>query len=282
MTVTIIQPVAAGPFGPGFQVELDSDFIGPLSVDSHWEVSIYSLADDTTPLMQEFFPTTTNYMVQPWRSGLFNQTPLVPARAGLVHGTTAQLQVRLFDGASQVDSASRQVSWEMISGAPYALQQWITTRTAPNTTQVQLVEETHQAVHMSFPGLPNIPIGEFLGIPLAGGAERLLITPDRTGEGTLDRPVGLVDVAAVGIEWEVVSAPPGVGVVQGAPDRWVRRVLDLQLVGTDASANEYTRAWESFHVDHYRYMFQGFGLTRLHYWIEPGVTIRFYWLVFGL
>lgn len=282
MVVTIVQPTADSPWGPGFLVSLNSDFVGPLAVPSSWEIEVFTLDDLEQAKDQEFRTTTTNAASWTFGLALPEFSPFVRAELGLSHGSTVRVKATLRSSTTVVDTGTVDVTWDMVSGVPVALQELIA-QARPNLTGLESdTASIDQAVHMSFPGLPNLPIGEFLGIPLAGGAERVLITPDRTGEGTLDRQVGLVDVAAVGIEWEVVSAPAGVGVAQGAPDRWVRRVLDLQLVGTDASSNEYTRTYDSFHVDHYRLMFQGFGLTRLHYWIEPGITIRFWWLVFGI
>lgn len=282
MAVDFIQPVTGGPFGPGFIVSLGSDFVGPLETGSFWRLYVHETGEGS-PLISEDFPTASNNAIWWFRTTPSSLAAPFPfAGDELYHGKTVGLTAELRSPTTVEDSGTIPIVWDIVSGVPYV--QNIVGADAAGLTvdQAAQLEAVEQAVHMSFPGLPNLPIGEFLGIPIAGGAERVLITPDRTGEGTLDRQVGLVDVAAVGIEWEVVSAPPGVGVAQGAPDRWVRRVLDLQLVGTDASANEYTRSYESFHVDHYRLMFQGFGLTRLHYWIEPGITIRFYWLVFGI
>lgn len=282
MVVTIIQPVSGGPFGPGFIVQLDSDFIGPLPSDARWDVLLTTESGGGFLWQTRSQPTSTN--AKSWTYGSeadYNQ-PFFPVELEAMHGDTLELKARLRSPTTIFDEGTVLITLDLTTGAPYILREVMRQQSTAQVDNTATLEQIEQAVHMSFPGLNNIPIGEFLGIPLAGGAERLLITPDRTGEGTLDRPIGLVDVAAVGLEWEVVSAPPGVGVVQGAPDRWARRVLDLQLVGTDASSNEYTRTFESFHVDHYRYMFQGFGLTRLYYWIEPGITVRFYWLVFGL
>lgn len=282
MAVDFIQPVSGAPFGPGFGVHLDSDFIGPLPTDSYWLMWIATAADPEDAIQTSQLFTSANERQFVWARDGLSGPALLAAQTGFAHGDTISITAELHSPTALLDSGTQTVVWDMVSGVPSVLQTQLAAQSAVQLELGDQVEAIDTAVHMSFPGLNNLPIGEFLGIPLAGGAERLLITPDRSGEGTLDRNVGLIDVAAVGIEWEVVSAPPGVGVVQGAPDRWTRRILDLQLVGTDASSNEYTRSWESFHADHYRYMFQGFGLTRLHYWIEPGITLRFYWLVFGL
>lgn len=279
MTITLVTPVDGSPFGPGFAVTLSSDFVGPYETGTYWRIDIAPAADpenyvdfDTVPAL-----SGTNFFV-------FKQHPLSTpvdiafASHLLAHGDAMVARFTLNSPTVELDDVTIDVTWDAASGLPFILQQRLRTLPAATETTEQL-ELIDQAVHMSFPSVGRIPIGDFLGGALGGLAVRETITPDRSGEGTLDRPFLGVDVNAYGIEWEVVSAPAGNGVVQGAPDRWSRRVLDLQLVGTDVAANEYTRTYDSFHVDHYRLMFQGFGLTRLHYWIEPGITVRFYWLV---
>lgn len=282
MVVTIAQPVDGGPFGPGFVLNLDSTFVGPLPTGSFWRIDIIALDIPETVVQREDFPTDANSRIAFYRSDPAASQPIPFATKDTYHGAPLKLLAELRSPTAVLDSLQIDIVWDMTSGIPFAMWQVINAQSGANLAAAAIAEETNAAVHMGFPGLDRLPIGEFLGIPLAGAAARELVTPDRSGEGTLERNIGLVDVAAMGIEWEVVSFPPGNGVKQGAPDRWSRRVLDLQLVGTDASANEYTRDFASFDVDHYRWMFQGFGLTRIHYWIEPGVTVRFYWLISGI
>lgn len=282
MAVVFIQPVTGGPFGPGFIVALDSNFVGPLETGSFWRLYVTETGGEA-PLVSEDVPTTVNNTIWWFRTGsVLSGTPFPFASQQLNHGKTVSLKAELRSPTSILDSGSIPITWDIVSGVPY-LQNLINAQrvglTAPQAAQL---EEIDRVVHMDLGGLGRIGLSELLGLPTAGLTSRLLITPDRTLEGTLSRPLVGLDVAALGLEWEVVSAPPGVGVVQGAPDRWARRILDIQQVGTDGFANEYTRAFDSFHVDHYRLMFNPVGLTRLHYWIEPGITLRFYWLLLGI
>lgn len=282
MTVTIAQPVDGGPFGPGFVINLDSDFIGPLATGSFWRVDIIAMDVGETMVLREDFPSSINSRTAFFKSDPTVSLPIPFGTKDLIHGAPLKLLAELRSPTAVLDSLQIDIVWDMTSGIPFSMWQVINAQGAANAGAAALAEETHAAVHMAFPGLPNLPLGQLLSGTLPINSVREIITPDRTLEGTLQRVTGPIDVNAFGIEWEVVSAPAGVGVAQGAPDRWSRRILDLQLIATDGSSNEYTRSFESFHVHHYRYMFNGLGLTRIHYWIEPGITLRFYWLLFGI
>jgi hypothetical protein len=120
--------------------------------------------------------------------------------------------------------------------------------------------------------LSNIPAG-FWG--------KVLITPDRTGSGSLNRPELGLNTAAGGLAWQVISKAPGIGLDEGAPDRAEIQLLELRMVHRLADNTPFTAEHlESAELD-------GAWIWGLHppdhmeYWIVPGVTMRFWWLIPG-
>lgn len=282
MAVDFIQPAPGAPFGPGFAVHVDSDFIGPLPSDSYWLMWIAPAADPEDVVQSSQLFTVANEREWVWGRDGLSGPAILAVLPGFAHGDTISITAELHSPTALLDSGTQTVVWDMTSGVPSILQTLLTGQSTAHVEVVEQIEEIDRAVHMDLGGLGRIGLSELLGLPTAGITSRQLITPDRTLTGTLARALVGLDVAALGLEWEVVDAPPGVGTIQGAPARWSRRILDIQQVGTDGFSNEYTRAFDSFHVDHYRLMFNPVGLTRLHYWIEPGITVRFYWLLLGI
>lgn len=279
MVVTFVQPVTGGPFGPGFGVDLDSDFIGPLPSGSFWLVWVATTDDPEDPIQSALIPTTSNAKSFVFgRDGLLGD-PLIPATLDFAHGNTVSITASLQSPTAVLDEGTTTVTWDMASGVPFVLQEAIGAAAGLSVDQEAQLEEIDRVVHMDLGGLGRIGLSELVGLPSAGFTIRQTITPDRSGEGDLDRPGLGLDVAALGLEWEWVVIPPGNGSRSGAPLRQSRRVLDLQLVGTDGATNEYTRSFDSFDVEHLRYTFNPVGLTRIHYWIEPGSVVRFHWLI---
>lgn len=278
MVVTIAQPVDTGPFGPGFLVQLDSTFIGPLPSGSFWRVDIASVAVPETFLVRDDFPTASNSAFWPFLTAPTSQLPFPFANKDLVHGNPMKLLAELRSPTAVLDSLQIDIVWDMTSGVPYVMQQVLQNMTASSPTALAIAEETNAAVHMDFGDLGRFGLGQLLnGIPQIP-MRRILISPDRTGEGSLTHPVGPFDLFAFGLTWQFVSRPPGAGSIEGAPDRTARRALDLRLVARDIDANEYTYDSGSFNED-LRYMtFNPLQLTRIEYWIEPGTTVRFWWL----
>lgn len=282
MAVTIAQPVDGGPVGIGFMVDVDSTFVGPLETGSFWRIEIFAPSAPETFVYRQDVQTGTNHANIILGLKPLAEQPFPWASTALVQDAPVLLTATLRSPTTALESLTIDAVWDTTSGVPYILQHILNGLATTPVPTTALLESIDDAVHMGFPGLPRLPLIDFFNGPVVMPTVRELITPDRTLEGTLERPGGPFDVNAFGLEWEVVSFPPGNGVKQGAPDRWSRRILDLQLVGTDASSNEYTRSYESYDVDHYRVTWNPLGLTRIQYWIEPGTTIRFYWLLLGI
>lgn len=278
MVVTFVQPQSGAPFGPGFLVSLDSDFVGPIPADSWWLLYVAPAAD---PEVGELNQTILNPQHDhAWIAFAVESDPfpLQPVASSLIHGDTVSVTAELHSPTAVLDSGTVSVQWDMVSGVPYVMQ-GIVNRVANGTAEHQaLIAETNAAVHMDFGDLGRFGLGQlFNGVPQIP-LRRHLFTPDRTGEGSLDHPIGPLDFAAFGIYWEFIARPPGAGTVEGAPDRTARRALDLRQVAKDVEANEYTRDSFSFNEDRLYLTFSPLELTRIEYWIEPGTTVRFYWL----
>lgn len=281
MAVDFIQPVTGGPFGPGFAIALDSDFVGPLSSGSFWQLNIAPAADPEEYVEIESFATASNAAAWVFAAQAFETVPLTFASKERYDGAPMTLTAVLHDGSTPVDSGTLNVTWDTRSGIPYILQQLLAKQTVGQVDAAGQLEEIDRVVHADFGPLGRFGLSDLLPIPSPGLTQRLLITPDRSGDGQLDRPLLGLDVFALGLEWEWVTIPPGNGSRDGAPDRQERPVLDLMQVGTDNAASEYIRAYDRFDVEHLRWTFNPIGLTRIQYRIEPGSVVRFYWLVLG-
>lgn len=278
MVVTIVQPVSGGPFGPGFVLSLDSDFVGPLAVGSFWRVLLTTESGGGFLWQTRSQPTTTNAKAWTYGSEGDYAQPLFPVELEAMHGDTLELKAQLVSSAVVVDEEDQLISLDLTTGAPYLLQQVIRQQGAVQVDQTAQLEVIEQAVHMDFGDLGRFGLGQLQGGVPGVPLRRHLFTPDRTGEGSLDHPVGPFDFFAFGVTWEFIDRPPGAGVVQGAPVHTPRRTIELRLVAKDVEANEYTKDFGIYREDRLYVTFNPFELTRIEYWIEPGTTVRFWWL----
>lgn len=279
-TVTIVEPAAGQPFGPGFRLTLEHDVIGPLETGTFWSAELGDVDDGFTWFVNTMLVATAvqwNFGAAPGVQDLQVMLPAFP------HGGPARLRVRMYSPSFAVLAEGHQdVVLDAQSGALYLIDQKVTTLGSGSPAVLEELAVIKQSVQLAWPGLGILsPIADLLAHPAAGLLGRSLITPDRSGEGTLVRPSGPVGVNAFGLAWHVVSYPPQLGIDEGAPDTWEIPILHLALTHTDASGFEYTSSWERFGITDSRWLFEPAFPTLVSYWIQPGVAIRFYWVLFG-
>lgn len=280
MPITITAPEPNGPFGPGFSFSVTTDFVGPVTSpqfrielwDTNVELLLYSqvVADPGSRSAGGWYIsliTITNPQVKIPTGSAVKLKVSYEGTGGVVE-TKTQAQVldegtgRIFQLAQKLAIVQNQVA--NMSGVSGDL-----------TTVKANVAQIKSASFSTFDPTTIVPLSELLVAPPLGFLRRELISPDRTGEDALTHPLA----PAFGLTWEVIDSAAGIGVAEGAPDRLVTHMLDLELVHTLGDASLETTATVSFDYGDAMWIFQPARPTFVRYWIGPGITLRFHWLV---
>lgn len=288
MPITVTTPLPGQPSGPGYQAAAVTDVVGPFPVGSYWDY-------DILPQTGEIHVAHARHYTESSQSGatIGIITPSAPtnvvfeaASSALAPGADARLRIRHVQAPSTLlEQTTVQIKWEPNAGAPYLLSTQMYAIPASGgggftAADRALLSAIDLATHLVGPGGQLLNLSQLIANLPAAMHGRVLITPDRTGDGTLTRPSGPVPVDAQGIYWEIVSAPAGIGVDEGAPDVYEIRMLELRFVLTLGDGTEYTDEHRGFAEGRTSWWWGLRSPTRLEYSITPGVTVRFWWLVF--
>lgn len=281
MPITVTQPKVGGPFGPGFNFQVSSDFIGPITTPT-WRIEVY---DETLEILL-YTMLNANSGSGFSSSGYFQgflQT--VPPQMSIPTGANAKIKVSLEGSSGVVESTNQNIVLDEITGRVQVNYNRliaignqlsglgsVSTDLADVKADVALVKA---ASFSTFDPSTVVPLSELLVAPPLGFLRRELITPDRTGEDELTHPLS----PAYGLTWEVVGAAAGIGVNEGAPDTLFTHMLDLQLIHTLGDSSLETTNRATFDYGDAMWLFEPARPTSVKYWIGPGVTIRFHWLV---
>jgi hypothetical protein len=109
-----------------------------------------------------------------------------------------------------------------------------------------------------------------------------LITPPRSGDGTLIRPFNPEDndgVAAVGLTWAFVNVPDGIGQVNGNPLLYRSRMLETATIHYDQQEVEFVSEVQEWTVNKFWWLWSNPLPSRIEYSILPGVVLNFFWLI---
>lgn len=279
MPITWTVPATGDPFGPGFSILAESDFEGPIQAGSYWRATLRE--PEAGPTVQ----ISTRSTVTGIASFVFGEAgdaiPLPAMYGDRVGGTTLELFLELVEPDEDViDSGTVSVVYDPTSGAPHTLSTLLGDVTASQSDLTAQVAAVKAAVTITFPGSAvATAIASLVPNPGPALLVRSQITGDRGGAACMTRTVGPIGVLAYGIAWDVISYPAGVGLNEGAPDWFSLPFLQLETRHTDLNSDVYSSAWDTFRVTDSRWLWPQPFPTEVCYWILPGFTVRFYWLL---
>lgn len=281
MSITVI-PVNNGMIGPGMYITVESSVVGPPQPGSLWVIEIMDSGEDIVMQHQqkvfssggETFPV--GMMSDDGAFGI--------GEGGVTDGGTVSISVHIQQPTAGVFDTGTVggVTWNPNQNAVFANMintRWQIQHGVFGSDEAAALEEIRTATFAPFGPDIRVPIESLISAPPLGFLRRELITPDRTGESTLTRTVGPVAVDAFGLAWEFVSVAPGIGTNEGAPDELFTKALELQLVHTLGDSTLIESAHAQFNFGDAFWIFTPMLPTYVRYWIGPGVTVRFFWLI---
>lgn len=286
MPVTILTPAPDTLVGPGLEVHVTTDLIGPWPSGTSWQIQIFTTPQEWqvgegvrfSVSNQETIYTGLHLDAQGVQTQL-----LYPEQGFQTLPAPSTLIARFRDPNFQVlDQTSIPVMWQPTANGVAWVEQQVQGQTEGGLTPVQAQQLEYTMAYAAM-GIgmqaPTLPAALAALIPL--GYNLLLIEPDRTGAGELTRPLGPLNTDALGIAWQIRYAPVGIGLNPGAPPSYditmmelgkTRRMLQGEIV-IDASLEtaESDRCW-IWNLDYPH---------SVRYLIAPGVIARFWWVLFG-
>jgi len=284
--IIIEEPIVGGPLGPGLNITVSTDIIGPLQPGSWWDIQQWDPEE-----RQQFggcvipIGDHTGWGVFGW--DYINSRPLLwPGETSVPHGADSLMRVNLRDPEGTIIETDRiTVKNDQVSGQTYF--QYILQQQAQGgftETDRETLEVVQQSVQVAFPALEvGVPgIVQTLGQLVTGLPEFLVTAGEHvflSGSGTLTRPAPEIPVAAFGggIEWFTV--PPNYGKTLGNTIEYVERLAQFSVIKKDGRGNEYVHAVHDCHFDGI-YIMWGIPLPQyILYTIAPGVVVDWKWLL---
>jgi hypothetical protein len=273
--VVIHLPIDGGNFGVGSYVIADAP-LGPYPTDVEWLIHIVQ----QEPNVQTEWTWRMPWTGTPNLNGIVGRPPQtlqIPYMTSLVRpGGPARVRIDLWSqefGLQQ--TGERAIIYDPTSGAPFILQERQNQQIGANANIEQQLRDVTQ---LSMMGLPAAAIIPAIGVgveAILGQPRRLLITPDRTGNGQFE-PITVPPV--LGIGFDVLVVPDFIGHVMGNPTRYSRSILSLTVIRSFSSSDHYIDGIHEFDIGAQYVRLNPAQLVAIQYAIPPGVTIRFYWL----
>lgn len=288
MPITFEIPEPNQPFGFGFRMRFQSDFIGPLPEGSFWTVTIFSPVESEVPRFSMIY-RTNNPAFDGIHGDLDTDAFIPHAVSDLVDGQPARLEVKLTQAPSTViDQTSQPIIIDWQTGMPKLLD--LARRYATQTggfTQAdrEVQAEIRKASFVPFVNAlgqaSDLALSSFTWQPPSQFLRRsapFLIS----GSGVLTRPAGQTIVRAYGIQWNWEVLPPGFGRVYGRVDEYANRMVQFVVIRRDQANELYVdRIYDENTEGHFLQWGNQFP-TEVQYYIAPGVTLRCFWLDYAL
>lgn len=284
MPIQITAPADGRPFGPGYITSFFTDSIGVIENGSTWRMQIRAGAGGETTVDSAVISATGPSIGTTFGLNAQGQSTLTARNSIIAQGEAATFTVELLNPQQVViDSGSRAITYDRVSGVEWLA--WFAPLTAPagggftDADRQQLAEVKALAAFNLGAWLPELAAALQAAAQFPYGAE--LITPDRTGGGVLTRPGGGFNVNAFGIRYQVIDKPVGIGIDEGAPRSYELPMLELGLTG-QVTGGDVVNVDSTWLRDENGTWVWNLNIPyQVLYWIQPGVTVRFWWLLFN-
>lgn len=276
MALDILTPPVGGQFGPGFRVALETTVIGPLPIDTTWQVWIHPVGEETDLRYVDGLTQATHSVNWDWGAQLSAQMPLQNISAPVLHGQTVRLLAERREGGTLVETLSQDVVWNMTDGIPLWQDRRLpnqirgTGLTTQQAAQLAAVDEATIVRMGAGPDLINFGLSALIPRPPFAFMEIEPLGFAIEGSGELPGDPGLTPIY-YGWWWEFTSVPPGLGLSIGVNERWPVRMLQLRVMH---SLHDVEVCSETVDADFHRILFFYANALpeRTLYTVYPGVT----------
>lgn len=285
MPITILAPETGDPFGLGFQVHVQTDFVGPIEAGSYWLFTLTAPANEDLVAVRKVPSQSAEITTGMYYYEDGFQTSL-DMRAAAVTGSSGQLRVQIISPSGFNESATVPIVINNIDGLRQALEFWIGTH-PPAGSGVTLTPEEHNAVLQT-----NVGVIAMAGIdPLTwiGDLANALQTNPPLGFGSLSGPYTLTgdgempDIGdllhtKLGIYF-IATIPSGLSHRHGQSEEYPARLIQWRTVHEVGGLEMVTEVVDfQTHGELWKWAVQ--KPSRIEYSVLPGVSIEARWWQF--
>jgi len=282
--ITITLPGPATDFGPGFSVDLQSDFIGPLPEGTEWFIGVSRDEEDAEPIWQEGFATSSVHsLLQLAMPG--HSTP-IPRMWTAADGDTVFVTAQLVELPFTIlDSGQVTATWRPTQQV-YTQVAAVQTGAGAGLTSDQAAQlgRVDAATSISIPQI-GAPGGSVLTSIASFFTQLPLQFTNRhgsilvSGVGSLARGSEPYRVDAQGIEWHWHTIPPNWGRRLGSVDEYSGRVAQWRLIDQDSSGQLYQLDVVDTSIEGVRHSWGIHNPVTLEWTISPGWVVELSFLV---
>lgn len=278
MPITITPAPPASVFGPGLQVGLHSDLVGPISSDSLWNVRVCSDSDFDDLIWSEQFPTfgfkDGGVLLQTFGGGT-----IAWGAFQVQDGATVYVRASITHGFTEDDSGTLTTTYDAVSGLGMQavfLQNALSTGLTPTQADqlAATVANTQTSVPLEIGGGDVIQSIVQL-LPLIASPQIVHEHACRTitGQGSLARGSSEFDAASLGVAVHFVSVPDGFGRRLGAQDEFFNRVLQIRTIRSDAVSDLYVDQVIDLVADGQRFMWGVTVPVTVEWYVTTGCVV---------
>lgn len=279
MPITITLPPPGTRIGPGAQIQLSSDFVGPFPSGSQWYVRIGS-DPDGSPSGSLQIEGASSHSVQLLIDDRFNSF-ITSDQEVMVPGATVHVIAELHTPTSGIiDSGSTTAVYDPTS----LLWQHINQNTPASAggltpTQAAQAAADHAAI--------NPPLLASDGTAITGAVGDVIVRPALrflgidtgvhmlTGSGTLAVPTLAGVQTGWGLVLDLVDVPEGYGRELGYVDRYWERLAQLLALWPAAHSAEAMVIEDlELHLAHFTWLFANANTQAVAYYVAPATTIE--------
>lgn len=279
MPITITLPPPGTLIGPGAQVHLVSDFIGPLPTGSTWHLKI-STDPEGDPYSSQQIEGASSTSIQLLVDDRFNvatQSNQEVIPTGTAVHVIAELRnnadVVIDSGAATANYDATALLWQHINQNTPASPGGLT------TAQAAQLAADHAAINPPLLASDGTPITGAVGDVIVRPALRLLGIDTSVhvleGSGTLAVPTLAGVQTGWGLVLDLVASPAGYGLEEGYVDRYWERLAQLLALWPAAhSAEAMVIEALDLHLAHFTWLFANANTQAVAYYVAPATTIN--------
>lgn len=277
MSITVITPTPGNPFGVGFQIQVRTDIIGPFPSDTKWVFDVIPQGGEDSHWHMELGHPFNDL------SAIFGATSdftfASPVTGDFMHGAAANLVIRFQEGETVRDQTTVPISWDIVNGAPWAIaQRGITTGSGGGFSEDDRIVLMGMNGWLSWlaAGFSSVSLFDWLRDKFAVAQNDVLLQPDVCAPSIIVRPAVVGLWRWIGIRWQVIERPAGIGNIEGFPDHtysnWGQ--LSYTRLSGDGSVHPEDTQYEDRLVG--EWVWGTREPENVQVYVLPGVCVRFW------
>lgn len=279
LPITITPPQPLNAIGPGLQLDIRSDFIGPLPTGSYFALTLSTDVEGLIWVRKVNIPTTS--ITCTWIPWVDTDLQLFTENAWPTEASNVSVLAELRSPTATIDSGIVTRPWQsqaglgnQISLAPQAIVTGGFTSEDRSTLNANLA-----AVQVKVPAIGAVggfvvrALGELLSdLPPALLSRGPCVSV--SGGGSLIRGAGAFRSDAVGIEVHFVDVPDGFGFDRGNLVEYGRRIVQLAPVLADRDGSNFYAHVVDLNRDLERHIWGTVVPDLVGYFVAPGCTVE--------